>query len=436
MDEWGYYEMSGLGHPDILTPNIDEMARTGMRFTHAFAGAPVCAPTRAALMTGKHMGHASIRANSGGDPIRDDEVTIAEMLKQRGYATGGFGKWGAGARGTSGVPEKQGFDTFFGYYDQVHAHTFYPEYLVRNSVEVPLEGNTGSFTEGAQFSHTLIFDEAMKFLDENRDAPFFLYLPFTPPHGRWGFPKDDPSWPLFKDKPWTGGQRTKDGAKIYAAMIHMVDRQIGEIKSALRKYGIEKDTVFIVSGDNGGQAYFPDKDHPRGFFAPNVDPVTGVQFRKGKGSLYDGGLRIPMLVEWPGRIKAGTVSRHELYFPDFMTTIAEITGTSAPEYDGISFLPELLGQEQRKHEFLYWEFLNQTAVRAGRWKAIQPGKDKPWELYEIDKDVSETNDIAAERPVTLRRLMKLAEQSHEPIRKGETYDRTLLEKDRAAGRGN
>ena len=202
LDEWGYFESSGMGHPLLKTPNIDRMATEGMRFTRMHAGANVCAPTRCTLMTGKHTGHATVRANGGGLPMRADDVTLATVLKRAGYATGGFGKWGLGDRGTTGVPEKHGFDVFFGYYHQVHAHSFFPNYLLRNSEKVPLPGNTGDFEKGATFSQDLIFAESVKFIREHKDGPFFAYLPWTPPHGRWGMPEDEPAWKQFKDAPW------------------------------------------------------------------------------------------------------------------------------------------------------------------------------------------------------------------------------------------
>ena len=198
-DELGYYELSCMGNPHIRTPNIDRMAATGMRFTQGLAGSSVCAPTRCVLMTGKHGGHTSVRVNGGGTPLRAEEKTIASMLKEHGYATGGFGKWGCGGRGSTGVPEKHGFDEFVGYYDQVHAHSYYPKYIVRNSEEIPLKGNKGMST-GDTYSHYVIVDHAMKFIKANKDKPFFCYLPITPPHGIFDIPDSDPAWATYKDK--------------------------------------------------------------------------------------------------------------------------------------------------------------------------------------------------------------------------------------------
>jgi len=432
IDELGYFELSLMGHPEFRTPNVDRMAAEGMRFTQFLAGGSVCAPTRATLMTGKHTGHTSLRTNGGWESIRDGEETLASVLKKAGYATGGFGKWGCGARGTAGVPEKHGFDVFFGYYDQVHAHTYFPTYLVRNSREAPLEGNTGNFQEGKTFSQYVIFDEARKFLREHKDGPFFLYLPFTPPHGRWGFPRTDPSWELYKDKPWS------DDAKVYAAMVNMIDRQAGEIVAMLKEFGIDENTIVFFSGDNGGLEYFADAAHPDGLFGPNADPRTGKRrFRGGKGRFYEGGLRVPFIVRWPGRIRPGRVSDHLGYFPDVMPTLAELCGAACPaDTDGISIVPELVGEEaagrkQPQHKYLYWEDRNQTAVRMGSWKAIRPSaKSETWELYDLAADVGEAADAAARHPDVLAQLKRFADEAHVPMQAGEVYDQALVTKDR------
>ena len=431
IDELGYYELSHLGHPELRTPNIDRLAAEGTRFTQFLAGSSVCAPTRCALLTGKHSGHGTVRNNGGFDPLLPGEETVGSVLKRAGYATGGFGKWGAGGRGTSGVPEKHGFDVFFGYYDQVHAHTYFPRYLIRNSEEVPLAGNTGNPRDGQTFSQYRIFEEGKQFIRANKDRPFFAYLPWTPPHGLWGLPIDDPSWALYKDKPW------KDDAKRYAAMVNLVDREVGEIRDLLKELGIADNTVILFTGDNGGMAYFADKEHPRGLFGPNVNPKTGVEFRGGKGSLYEGGLRVSAIAHWPGHVAAGRVSQHLGYFPDILPTFAELAGAEVPKgVDGISIVPELIGEAaagrpQPQHRYLYWEIGNQTAVRMGDWKAYRKGGETgTWELYDLSKDISETTSVAAQHEDVLAQMKTFAAEAHQPMPVGEIYDRALVQKDR------
>ena len=430
LDEWGYFESGHMGHKELITPNIDQMASEGMRFTNAMAGAPVCGPTRCVLLTGLHSGHTSMRANNGFAPIREKEATLASMLKTQGYTCGGFGKWGIGGRGTSGVPEKHGFDVFFGYYDQVHAHTFYPKYLIRNSEEVPLKGNDGtSFYEGETHAQDEIFKESIKFIKENKDKPFFCYLPWTPPHGLWGINKDSPSWKLFKDKPWKAGQRTDKDARVYAAFMHMVDDQLGQIFKLLKELKIDDNTIVFMCGDNGGQAYFKTKERPHGFFGPNFNIANGKRFKAGKGSLYEGGLKIPFLVRWPGKIKAASVSDHLTYFPDIMPTLSEIAKADCPKTDGLSILPALLGKgEQKEHKYLYWEYVGQTAVRYNNWKAYK-SKKGTWELYDLSKDIEEKLNVAKENQETLNKLIAFAKEAHEPIKPGKIYDRSLTDKD-------
>ncbi len=434
-DELGYYELSCVGNPHIRTPNIDRMAREGVRFTQALAGSSLCAPTRAVLMTGKHSGHTSVRTNGGGTPLRAGEVTIASVLKQGGYATGGFGKWGCGGRGSTGVPEQHGFDRFVGYYDQVHAHSYFPPYLVENSAEKTLAGNQGG-RSGETYSHYVIHDEALRFIRENKDRPFFCYLPVTPPHGMFDIPDDDPAWQIYQDKPWP------EEARRYAAMVTMLDRQVGEVLSLLKELELDENTLVFFCGDNGGADYFKSSEHPRGFHGANVHPETGAEFRGRKGNLYEGGLRIPMIARWPGRIEPGRVSDHLWYFPDVLPTLAELSGTKAPgDIDGISIVPELLGEEtaghrQEQHEFLYWELGGQTAVRMNSWKAIRPGRKADWELYDLSQDVSETNDLAASQPAILAKMKAYAASAHEPVREGSFQDRTLHEKDQRAKWGS
>ncbi|MCO6459697.1 MAG: arylsulfatase [Pirellulaceae bacterium] len=433
-DELGYYELSCLGNPHLRTPRLDQMAKEGLRFSQALAGSSVCAPTRCCLLTGKHSGHTSVRSNGGGTPLRAGEETIASLLKARGYATGGFGKWGCGGRGSTGVPEQHGFDVFLGYYDQVHAHSYYPPYIIRNSQEVPLPGNRGG-SDGETYSHYVIFDAAKDFIRQHRDQPFFCYLPITPPHGIFDIPDSDPAWQLFKDQPWP------EPARRYAAMVSMVDRHVGEVLDLLRELDLERSTIVFFSGDNGGADYFADTAHPRGIHGANRHPKLGVEFRGKKGTLYEGGLRIPMIVRWPGKVAAGRVSALLWYFPDVLPTVVELAGGKAPpDVDGISIVPELLFDpatstpdgSQRQHEFLYWELGNQVAVRVGEWKAIRPAREAPWELYDLSHDVSEQRNVASKQPVILAQLQKLAAEAHTPVREGEFFDPEIHQRDRRA----
>jgi arylsulfatase A-like enzyme len=434
-DELGYYEPGFMGGKTIQTPNLDQMAAGGIVFRNLFAGGSVCAPTRCCLLTGKHSGHTSVRSNGGGTPLRAGEETIASMLKTRGYATGGFGKWGCGGRGSTGVPEQHGFDLFFGYYDQVHAHTYYPPYLIQNSKEVKLDGNNGGST-GKTYSHYVIHKEAMKFIRDHAKKPFFAYLPYTPPHGNFDIPDDDPSWSIYKDKPWP------EAARRYAAMVTLVDRQMGEILALLKELGIEQNTLIFFSGDNGAADYFASKEFPRGVHSGNKNPQTGVEYRGKKGNLYEGGIRVPFFAFWPGKIAPGRVSDFLGYFPDVLPTIAEVTGAKAPaDTDGLSMLPELLGEgaagrKQAQHDYLYWETAGWSAIRQGQWRAVRARASQPWELFDVSSDPSESKNVAAEQPAILAKLVALAEQAHVPAVEGTFTSTEHHERDRRAKFGN
>ena len=427
-DELGYYEIGCNGGTHIQTPNIDRMAAEGVRFTQGLAGSTVCAPTRCCFLTGKHSGHTSVRSNGGGTPLRAEESTLASILKPLGYATGGFGKWGEGGRGSTGVPERHGFDVFVGYYDQVHAHAYYAPYILRNSAELPLAGNTG----GAKvtYSHYTIHSNALAFIRENRDRPFFAYLPYTPPHGNFEIPDSDPAWALYRDQPWP------EPARRYAAMVTMLDRHVGEVLALLKELGLDEKTLVLFTGDNGGADYFTSKEFPRGVHSANKNPATGVEFRGHKGNLYEGGLRIPALARWPGKIAPGRVSDHLWYFPDVLPTVAEVTGAQAPaDTDGLSLVPELIGaaaagRPQAQHDYLYWEIDGQVAIRQGNWKAVKV-KDA-WELYDLATDVSEAHDRAAAEPAVLERLKQLAASAHTPVREGSFESTEDHERDRRA----
>ena len=287
-------------------------------------------------------------------------------------------------------------------------------------------------------------NEALEFIRTHKEEPFFCYLPITPPHGMYDIPQDDPAWELYGDDPWMQDPSVSQDVKNYAAMVSMVDHNVGQVLDLLAELGLEENTIVFFTGDNGGQDRFKSQDHPRGFFGPNVNPRDGVEFRGGKGNLYEGGLRIPFLVKWPGKIEAGRVSDLVFYQPDVLPTLAELTASQAPDdIDGISILPELLGPDaagrsQPKHEYLYWEFGNQTAVRVGQWKALRPGPQRDWELYDLDNDLSEAHDVAAQHPERVEQLKRFAEQAHEPVRPGTYLDpeRQKHEKDRRAKWGS
>ena len=427
-DELGYFEPSFMGGTTIQTPHLDRMAAEGMVFKNMFAGSPVCAPTRCNFLTGKHSGHASVRANGGGTPLRADETTIAGMLKPLGYATGGFGKWGCGGRDSTGVPEKHGFDVFLGYYDQVHAHSYYPPYLVRNSEEVPLAGNEGLST-GKTYAHYVIHDAALKFIRQHAGKPFFAYLPYTPPHGTFDIPDSDPAWALYKDKPWS------NEARRYAAMVTMLDRQVGEVLALLKELKLDDNTIVFFSGDNGANDYFSSAEHPRGVHSGNKHPRTGLEYRGKKGTLYEGGLRVPFMARWPGKIAPRTTSDHLGYFPDLLPTLAELSGAKVPAgVDGISIAPTLIGRAaaQKQHAYLYWEFVGWTAVRQGNWRAVKPARATAWELYDLSTDPAESKDVAAANPAVLARLTALAAQAHTPVQEGTFTSTDRHERDRRA----
>jgi arylsulfatase A-like enzyme len=433
-DELGYFEPGFMGGRTIRTPNLDRMAAEGMFFKNMFAGSSVCAPTRCCLLTGKHGGHTSVRANGGGTPLRADEETIASLLKRQGYATGGFGKWGCGGRGSTGVPEKHGFDIFLGYYDQVHAHTYYPPYLVRNSEEVPLAGNNGGGA-GQTYSQYVIHKAALDFIREHHRKPFFAYLPYTPPHGTFSIPDDDPAWASYQDKPWP------IEARRYAAMVTMLDGQVGEVLTLLHELGIEDNTLVMFSGDNGGADYFTSPEHPRGFHSANKHSDAGLEYRGNKGTLYEGGVRVPFVARWPGKIASGGTSEMLAYFPDILPTVTELAAAETPaDVDGISLVPTLLGQiaagrPQAEHEYLYWEINGWIAVRKQQWRAVKPPKSQSWELYDLSADPGETVNLAAAQPKILAELTALAAAAHEAVREGSFADTQRHERDRRSKYG-
>jgi|SRR5579884_2213052 len=427
-DDLGYGEVGCYGQKKIRTPNLDRMAAQGLRFTQFYAGAPVCAPSRCALMTGKHGGHAAIRDNKevqpeGQEPLPPGEVTVAELLRKQGYATAAIGKWGLGPPGSEADPIKRGFDLFFGYNCQRHAHNHYPTYLWRNDRRIPLEGNTGGAT-GKQYSHDLLEAEALKFIREHKDGPFFLYLAFTLPHVAIQAPDDDilASYKgKWDDPPYDGkkGYQPHPSPRAgYAAMVTRLDRSVGRVLDLLRELHLDENTLVLFTSDNG-----PVHDHVGGSdsdFFESAGPLRGL-----KGSVYEGGIRVPGIVRWPGRVAAGAVSDLPCYFPDLLPTFLDVAGAAdaVPKgLDGLSLKPTLLGhaERQRRHDHLLWEFAGyggQQAVRVGDWKGVRrelrKGKAK-LELYDLAADVGEKNDVADKHPEVVRRLERILDTDRTP----------------------
>jgi len=405
-DDLGYGDLGCYGQKQIKTPNLDRMAAEGMRFTQHYAGSTVCAPSRCSLMTGLHTGHTRVRGNNRV-LMEAEDVTVAESLRNAGYCTGMVGKWGVGHPPPPGDPKRNGFDYFFGYLNMVHAHNYYPHFLWRNETKVPLKNvvpdpgklDQGVATEKIEYSHDLFADDAIAFIERSRKKTFFLYLPFTIPHANnegeraTGDGMEVPDYGIYKDKTWP------DPKKGHAAMITRMDRDIGRLFAKLKELGLDENTIVFFSSDNG-----PHKEggaDPR--FFNSSGPLHGY-----KRDLYEGGIRVPMLARWPGKIKAGAVSDHISAFWDFLPTACELADTGPPaKIDGISMLPTLLGQpqEQRKHDFLYWEFHERggkQALRMGDIKAVRlnlhKSPDAPLELYNLEDDIAEQNNIASEHP--------------------------------------
>lgn len=394
LDDLGYADVGCYGQEKILTPHIDQLATQSMLFTDCYAGGAVCAPSRSVLMTGLHTGHTSVRANAGTAPILPEDLTVGEVLQQAGYVTGVFGKWGLGDARTTGVPNQQGFDTSFGYLHQIHAHTYYPEFLWSNGEKYDLPGNHGGGRE--QWSADLIAAESLEFVRNNKDKPFFLYGAFTLPHGRYEVPNDEP----YSDRDWP------QEAKNYAAMVTRADGHIGQLLALLAELELEQNTIVFFTSDNGGTPGV-------GKFFDSNKPLRGY-----KGQLYEGGIRVPMLARWPGKIDAGARSEEPWAFCDFLPTAAELAGAQAPGgIDGVSVVPALTGSSRPLHEFLYWEhhrFDRKTsslrpdsmlqAARMGEWKAVRPKPGAPLELYNLRADISETTDVAAANPEVLKEI--------------------------------
>lgn len=390
-DDLGYGDLGCYGQKEIRTPHIDRLAAEGLRFTHVYAGATVCAPSRCVLMTGLHTGHARVRSNNaqaGGVgpqkrvPLEPEDLTVAEVLKAAGYATGITGKWGLGEPETTGVPTRQGFDEWFGYLNQQHAHSYYPEYLWRNEEKVELKENLGG--KRGRYSHDLFAEFALDFVRRKKDGPFFLYLAWTLPHQKYEIPSVEP----YQDKPWD------PDAKVHAAMITRMDRDVGRLMALLRELGLDEKTIVFFTSDNGAARRWD------GVF----DSTAGL--RANKGSVYEGGIRTPMIVRWPGKVPAGRTSDAVWTFADFLPTAAELAGARPPEkIDGASAVRSILGGKDDAERFHYWEAPGQgyrQAARKGRWKAVRPGVRKPVELYDLAADPREERNLAGAQPEILK----------------------------------
>lgn len=434
-DDLGYAELGCYGQKWIKTPNLDKLAGNGMRFTQHYSAFPVCAPARCSLMTGKHAGHCYIRDNGnppgrksnpnqmlfpGQNPIPPEEVTIAELFKQRGYATAAMGKWGLGYEGSTGDPNRQGFDLFFGFLCQVHAHNHYPRFLWRNDQKVLFPGNDRTLN-GQSYSQDLFIEEAVKFVRQNQDKPFFLYLPFAVPHLSIQVPnesvepyKETIAEAEYKHRGYLKHPFPRAG---YAGMVTHMDAGIGRVLDCLEELGLSENTIVVFTSDNG-PTYNRLAGSDSEFFA-------SAEGRRGlKGSVYEGGIRVPMIVRWPGKVPAGKVSDLPCYFPDWLPTLLDLTGNQqlVPEdVDGISLAPSLLGKvAQQQREFLYWEFPGyggQQALRVGKWKAVRQNLrkgDLRTQIYDLEADPSEKHDIAADHPEVVARLEAIMQREHTP----------------------
>lgn len=429
-DDLGYGDVGFNGQKLIHTPNIDRLAKEGMQFNQFYAGTTVCAPSRSSLISGLHTGHTYIRGNKGVEPegqfpIPDSVYTLAEMLRDAGYRTGAFGKWGLGPVGSSGDPNKQGFDRFYGYNCQSLAHRYYPTHLWDDDEKVLLKGN-GNLQYNKEYAPDLIQQQAIGFLEETGDEPFFLFLPYILPHAELLVPDDSifqsykgkfPETP-FEGKDYgegaaTGGYASQDYPHAtFAAMVARLDRYVGELLAKLEELQIDENTLVIFSSDNG--------PHVEG----GADPQffnSGGGFRGVKRDLYEGGIRVPFVARWPGKIHANQVSKHIGSFWDLMPTFAQLAGAAQPKtIDGISFTNTLLNKgKQPEHSYLYWEFHEQggkQAVRFGKWKGIRlnaiKNRREPLELYNLEDDPGESENVAGQYPEIVEQIDQMIQEAH------------------------
>lgn len=428
-DDLGYGDLSMTGQQKFATPNIDHLAKEGMFFTQHYSGATVCAPSRSALMTGLHTGHTPIRGNKeirpeGQWPIPAETITLAERLKEKGYATGAFGKWGLGYPGSEGDPLKQGFDRFYGYNCQRLGHHYYPYHLWDNDKKTMLTENEG-FKKG-QYAPNLIHEQALSFMDKHKDGPFFMYYPSVIPHAELIAPKDYMDKYLGKLEPEVAYEGRDDGPEYrdgdyesqpnshaaFAAMVNLLDDQVGEIVAKLEELGIADNTLIIFTSDNG--------PHLEGGADPDYFDSNGP-YRGYKRDLYEGGIHVPMIAKWKGRIAKNTSTDHISAFWDVVPTLMEIVDSElSTDIDGVSFLPTLLGKDdQREHDHLYWEFHEKggrQAIRKDEWKLVRYNVNKggAYELYNLKDDKGEQNNLAETMPEKVTKLAGILESSRTP----------------------
>jgi arylsulfatase A-like enzyme len=422
-DDLGYGDLGCYGQQRIKTPHIDRLAAEGMRFTDFYAGCTVCAPSRCVLMTGYHMGHCWVRGNAGQanreiQCLRDQDVTAAEVLKKAGYVTALSGKWGLGEEGTAGVPTRQGFDDFFGYLNQHHAHNYYPAYLFRGEKRVPLKNvvpGSGEFGVGVaskkvEYSPDLVTAEALAWIERVKEQPFFLYFAVTLPHanneaGKQGM--EVPELGAYEATDWPPQQ------KAHAAMISRLDADVGRLMDKLRALGLDENTLVLFSSDNGPHA--EGGNDPQ--FNDSSGPLRGI-----KRDLTEGGIRVPFIARWPGKIKSGTTSNFVGSFADVLPTLAELAGAPSElpkDIDGVSLAPTLLGRsaEQKRHDCLYWAFYERggaQAVRQGNWKAVQQPLSTPLRLYDLATDIGEEHDVAAKHPEIVSQMTAAMREAYAP----------------------
>ncbi len=442
-DDLGYGEIGAYGQQKIRTPNIDRLAKEGMRFTQHYSSAPVCAPARCMLLTGRHGGHAYIRGNyelggfadslEGGQmPLPEGAFTIGHLMQQAGYKTGAIGKWGLGMNTSTGDPNKQGFDYFYGYLDQKQAHNYYPSHLWQNGqwdtldnpfmdvhpkkADVLKDPKFASFI-GKDYALQEMGDKAVAFIEEQKDKPFFLYLPFVAPHVSLQAPAEAVKEYVgqFKEEPYLaedGYVPVRYPLSTYAAMITFLDTQVGRVMDMIRQQGLDENTIIMFSSDNGTTF----NGGVQAQFFNSVGSLRGL-----KMDVYEGGIREPFIARWPGKIQAGTTSDLVSVQFDMMATLAELTGTVAPANDGISMLPTLLGknQLQKKHPYIYFEYPEkggQVAIRMGNWKGVRTNvranRNAPWQVYDLSTDNSEQKNVADQHPDIVTRFVQIAGSEH------------------------